>query len=399
MRVAIIGGGAAGFFCAINLKEQLGDRVEVVIFEKSSQLLHKVKLSGGGRCNCSNTFENINNLKEVYPRGYKIMRQILKNFSSQDTFNWFVAHGIDLKIEDKGRVFPKSDNSMEIVNIFLYLANKYHIKIKTNITIDSLQQLRDFDFIVLATGGYKNDTLFNELSLKGQTIRPFIPSLFSFNLEDEKLQRLSGVVVKNAELLLCGTKFKYKDDLLITHWGISGPVALKLSCFAAEYLYRTNYQAELLINWTGLNYAQVEQTITNKLALNNNKLIKNFNPLNLTNNLWEYLGEKALGKKLNNKVLAINQKDINRMTNTLCSDKYIIKGRYAEKTEFVSCGGIDIKGINPNTLGSKVIENLFFAGEALDIDAITGGFNLQNAWSTAYNVALSINKHYREKNI
>lgn len=188
-------------------------------------------------------------------------------------------------------------------------------------------------------------------------------------------------------------------NTIVVAQGISGPVALKLSCFAAEYLYRTNYQAELLINWTGLNYAQVEQTITNKLALNNNKLIKNFNPLNLTNNLWEYLGEKALGKKLNNKVLAINQKDINRMTNTLCSDKYIIKGRYAEKTEFVSCGGIDIKGINPNTLGSKVIENLFFAGEALDIDAITGGFNLQNAWSTAYNVALSINKHYREKNI
>lgn len=390
MRVAIVGGGAAGFFCAVNLKERLGDKVEVVIFEKSSQVLSKVKLSGGGRCNCSNTFENINNLKEVYPRGYKIMRQILKNFSPKDTFNWFAYHGISLKIEDKGRVFPKSNNSMEIVNLFLHLADKYHIKIKTNSTIDSLRQLEEFDFIVLATGGYKNETLFNELNTKGQKIKPFIPSLFSFNLKDEKLQKLKGVVVKGVELLLCGTKFRCKDDLLITHWGISGPATLKLSSFAAEYLHQTNYQSELLINWTGLNYAQVEQAIKNELSLNTNKLIKNFNPLNLTNNLWEYLGEKALGEKLSNKVLTINQKDINRITNTLCSDKYIIKGRYMEKNEFVSCGGIDIKGINPNTLESKVIEKLFFIGEALDIDAITGGFNLQNAWATAYTVTKAI---------
>lgn len=390
MRVAIVGGGAAGFFCAVNLKERLGDKVEVVIFEKSSQVLSKVKLSGGGRCNCSNTFENINNLKEVYPRGYKIMRQILKNFSPKDTFNWFAHHGIGLKIEDKGRVFPKSNNSMEIVNLFLHLADKYHIKIKTNRTINSFKQLEEFDFIVLATGGYKNETLFNELTSKGQKIKPFIPSLFSFNLKDEKLQKLKGVVVKDVELLLCGTKFRCKDDLLITHWGISGPATLKLSSFAAEYLHQTNYQTELLINWTGLNYVQVEQAINNKLSLNTNKLIKNFNPLNLTNNLWEYLGEKALGEKLNNKVLTINQKDINRITNTLCSDKYIIKGRYMEKNEFVSCGGIDIKGINPNTLESKVIEKLFFIGEALDIDAVTGGFNLQSAWSTAYIVTKAI---------
>lgn len=390
MRVAIVGGGAAGFFCAVNLKERLDDKVEVVIFEKSSQVLGKVKLSGGGRCNCSNTFENINNLKEVYPRGSKIMRQILKNFGPKDTFNWFVHHGISLKIEDKGRVFPKSNNSMEIVNLFLHLANKYHIKIKANRTINSFQQLEEFDFIVLATGGYKNETLFNELTSKGQKIKPFIPSLFSFNLKDEKLQKLTGIVVKDVELLLCGTKFRCKDDLIITHWGISGPVALKLSSFAAEYLHQTTYQTELLINWTGLNYAQVEQAINNKLSLNTNKLIKNFNPLNLTNNLWEYLGEKALGEKLNNKVLTINKKDINRIINMLCSDKYVIKGRYMEKNEFVSCGGIEINGINPNTLESKVVEKLFFVGEALDIDAITGGFNLQSAWSTAYTVTKTI---------
>ncbi len=390
MRVAIVGGGAAGFFCAINLKERLNDKVEVVIFEKSSHVLSKVKLSGGGRCNCSNTFENINDLKVVYPRGYKIMRQVLKNFSPKDTFNWFVSHGISLKIEDKGRVFPKSNNSMEIINLFLHLANKYHIKIKTNRTIDSFQQLEGFDFIVLATGGYKNETLFNELSSEGQKIKPFIPSLFSFNLKDEKLQKLSGVVAMDVELLLCGTKFKCKGGLLITHWGISGPATLKLSSFAAEYLYQRNYQTELLINWSGQNYTQVEQTIINKLSSNTNRLIKNFNPLCLTNNLWEFLAEKSLGQKVNSKVFTINQKDINRITNTLCSDKYTIKGRYMEKSEFVSCGGIDTKGINPNTLESKVIEKLFFAGETLDIDAITGGFNLQAAWSTAYTITKAI---------
>ncbi|MDO5760104.1 MAG: aminoacetone oxidase family FAD-binding enzyme [Bacteroidota bacterium] len=383
MRVAIIGGGAAGFFTAIQLKEKFSDKVEVVIFEKSNKVLEKVRLSGGGRCNCSNTFENVRDLKEVYPRGHQLMKKALKRFGSKEVFQWFVAHGIDLKVEDKGRVFPKSNNSMEIVNLFLHLANKYNIVIKTNTPINSLTGLKKFDAIVLATGGYNNETLFKELESKGQKIKPFIPSLFSFNIEDEGLRELSGLVVKDAEILLCSTKFKYKDDLLITHWGVSGPATLKLSSFGAEYLYNNHYQSELLINWSGKTYTQVQQIIEEKLITNANKLIKNFNPLSLPNNLWEYLGAKALGKKFENKVVSINQKDINRITNILCSDKYFIKGRYKEKSEFVSCGGIALEGIDTLTMESKVIKNLYFVGEALDIDAITGGFNLQATWTTA----------------
>ncbi len=395
MRIAIIGGGAAGFFTAINIKEKLLCSADITIFEKNNEVLSKVKLSGGGRCNCSNTFVGIKNIKQVYPRGYKILKSVFVTFDHNDTFEWFEQHGLSLKAEKDGRVFPKSDKATDVVDLFYRLIYKVEkdrqskIFIKTNTPIYRLEQLKEFDFMVVATGGYANDKLFKDLEEKGHKTKPFIPSLFGFNIKDSQLNKLSGLVAKNVQLLLCGTKYEYGGDILITHWGVSGPAILKLSSFAAEYLYNNNYKSDLLINWTGKNYAEVEHAIKSKLIPNGNKLIKNFNPLGISNNLWEYLSKKAIKEKINNKVISINQKDINRIVNVLCSDIYSIYGRYTNKSEFVSCGGIALEGINSN-LESKHINNLYFAGEALDIDAITGGFNLQAAWSTAYTVAKDI---------
>ena len=389
MRVAVVGGGAAGFFSAINIKEFL-PQVEVTIFEKSNKVLSKVLMSGGGRCNCTNSFEDVKKIKDVYPRGYNIINRLFKIFSWQDAFVWFEKHGVKLTQEDKGRIFPQSQSSKTIVDCFIFYANKYNIKIHTGKNIDSIEELKDFDFIVLTVGGYPNDVLLQDLKNKGHKIAKPLPSLFAFVLKEEDLRELSGVSVPNAELMLAGTKYKTKGDVLVTHFGLSGPAILKLSSYAADYLNEKNYRHTLLVNWVGENYSQSEEKIEKSLAQYPQKLISNVNPFAFPNSLWCYLLEKSLGDRAKNKISSLNKKDINRLLNTLCSDNYNITKRYAHKEEFVTCGGVDFESINTLSLQSKHINNLYFAGEVLNIDGITGGFNLQSAWTTAFVVAKSI---------
>ena len=389
MKVAIVGGGAAGFFSAINIKEFLA-QAEITIFEKSSRVLSKVLMSGGGRCNCTNSFEDVKNIKDVYPRGSNIINRLFKTFSWQDTCIWFEKHGVKLVEKDNGRIFPQSQSSKTIVDSFLFYAKKYNIKIRTGINIDSIEQLKDFDFIVLTVGGYSNDVLLQDLKDRGHKIAKPLPSLFAFVLKEEGLRNLSGISVRNAELLLAGTKYKAKGDVLLTHFGLSGPAILRLSSYAASYLNEKNYKHSLLVNWVGENYLKTEGKIEEVLAQYPQKLISNVNPFALPNSLWVYLLEKTLGERAKNKISSLNRKDINRLLNTLCSDNYNISKRYAHKEEFVTCGGVDFESLNPFSLQSKHINNLYFAGEVLNIDGITGGFNLQSAWTTAFVVAKSI---------
>lgn len=389
MKVAIVGGGAAGFFSAINIKEFVA-QAEVIIFEKSSRVLSKVLMSGGGRCNCTNSFEDVKNIKDVYPRGSNIINRLFKTFSWQDTCIWFEKHGVKLVEEDNGRIFPQSQSSKTIVDSFLFYAKKYNIKIRTGINIDSIEQLKDFDFIVLTVGGYPNNVLLQDLKDRGHKIAKPLPSLFAFVLREEGLRNLSGISVPNAELLLAGTKYKAKGDILVTHFGLSGPAILRLSSYAASYLNEKNYKHSLLVNWVGENYLQTEGKIEEVLAQYPQKLISNVNPFALPNSLWVYLLEKSLGERAKNKISSLNRKDINRLLNTLCSDNYNISKRYAHKEEFVTCGGVDFESLNTLSLQSKHINNLYFAGEILNIDGITGGFNLQSAWTTAFVVAESI---------
>lgn len=389
MKVAIVGGGAAGFFSAINIKEFVA-QAEVIIFEKSSRVLSKVLMSGGGRCNCTNSFEDVKNIKDVYPRGSNIINRLFKTFSWQDTCIWFEKHGVKLVEKDNGRIFPQSQSSKTIVDSFLFYAKKYNIKIRKGTNIDSIEQLKDFDFIVLTVGGYSNDVLLQDLKNRGHKIAKPLPSLFAFVLKEEGLRNLSGISVRNAELLLAGTKYKAKGDILVTHFGLSGPAILRLSSYAASYLNEKNYKHSLLVNWVGENYLKTEGKIEEVLAQYPQKLISNVNPFALPNSLWVYLLEKTLGERAKNKISSLNRKDINRLLNTLCSDNYNISKRYAHKEEFVTCGGVDFESINPLSLQSKHINNLYFAGEVLNIDGITGGFNLQSAWTTAFVVAKSI---------
>lgn len=389
MKVAIVGGGAAGFFSAINIKEFL-PQAEVTIFEKSDKVLSKVLLSGGGRCNCTNSFENVKRIKDVYPRGYNVISRLFKVFDCQDVFDWFEKHGVKLIEEDNGRIFPKSQSSRTIVDCFLFYSKKYGVKIKTQSNIDSIEELKDFDFVVLTVGGYPNDKLLKDLEHKGHKIAKPLPSLFAFVLEDERLRSLSGISVPNAELLLAGTKYKVQGDVLLTHFGISGPAILKLSSYAANYLNEKNYKHSLLINWAGDNYSTTEQVLEETFALYPQKIVSNANPFALPNSLWHFLLEKSLGDRAKNKVLSLNKKDINRLLNTLCSDNYNITKRYVHKEEFVTCGGVDFESLNTLSLQSKFIDNLYFAGELLNIDGITGGFNLQSAWTTAFVVAKNI---------
>lgn len=385
MKTAIIGGGAAGFFLAINLKEMCPE-MQVTIFEKSKKVLAKVEVSGGGRCNCTNSFASVRDLSQVYPRGHRLMKRLLKTFDYRDAFEWFERHGVRLVTQDDDCVFPASQDSHTIINLFLAEARRHGIEIRTESKIESLAQLADYDYIAVTTGG-------GTASLAGvPTIEP-VPSLFTFSIADEALRALMGTVIEEATTLVPGTNFRAQGPLLITHWGMSGPAILKLSSYAARELHDHHYQMPLSVNWLSRKDPEILEELQHIIATHPQKQIATIRPFDLPSRLWSYLLEKALGERAQNRWQNLNQKELNRLVNILSNDTYQIAGRAAFKDEFVTCGGVDLNAVNPNTLESKNLPHVFFAGEVLDIDGITGGFNFQAAWTTAYTVAKAIT-HY-----
>ena len=387
MKTAIVGGGAAGFFAAINLKEMCPE-MQVTIFEKSKKVLAKVEVSGGGRCNCTNSFEAVTDLQQVYPRGHRLLKRLFKTFDYRDAYEWFEAHGVRLTTQDDNCVFPMLQDSHTIINMFLAEAKRHGIEIRTQCKIESLEQLKDYDFKVITTGG-------GTASMAGVPTIEAVPSLFTFSIEDEALRVLMGTVVEDATASIPGTKFKSCGPLLITHWGMSGPAILKLSSYAARELHEHNYQMPLAVNWTSLKEPEIQQELREIIIRHPQKQIATIRPLGLPSRLWDYLVAKTLGERAQNRWQNLNQKELNRLTNALCNDQYQIAGRAAFKDEFVTCGGIDLSGINPNTLEAKTLPQLYFAGEVLDIDGITGGFNFQAAWTTAYVVSMAITQQVR----
>ena len=388
MRTAIVGGGAAGFFLAINLKELLPE-MEVTIFEKSKKVLAKVEVSGGGRCNCTNSFAAVRDLSAVYPRGHRLMKRLFKTFDYRDAYEWFERHGVHLITQEDECVFPVSQDSHTIINCFLHEARRYGVEIHTECKIESLEQLRDFDFIAITTGGMPKagSSLFNDHSLS--TTSP-VPSLFTFSIDDKPLQALMGTVVEEATAFIPGSKLRATGPLLITHWGLSGPAILKLSSYAARELAEHDYQMPLSVNWTNRKEQEVTEELQSIIIRHPQKQLATVRPFELPSRLWTYLAEKALGGRAQSRWQHLNQKEQNRLVNILCNDNYQIAGRAAFKDEFVTCGGISLSAIDPNTLESKTTPHLYFAGEVLDIDGITGGFNFQAAWTTAYAVARGI---------
>ena len=384
MKTAIVGGGAAGFFAAINLKEMCPE-MQVTIFEKSKKVLAKVEVSGGGRCNCTNSFEAVTDLSQVYPRGHRLLKRLFKTFDYRDAYEWFESHGVRLVTQEDHCVFPMSQDSHTIINMFLAEAKRHGIEIRTQCKIESLEQLKDYDFKVITTGG-------GTASMAGVPTIEAVPSLFTFSIEDKALRALMGTVVEDAMASIPGTKFKSCGPLLITHWGMSGPAILKLSSHAAHELHEHNYQMPLAVNWTSLKEPEIQQELREIIIRHPQKQIATIRPFGLPSRLWDYLVAKTLGERAQNRWQNLNQKELNRLTNALCNDQYQIAGRAAFKDEFVTCGGVDLAAVNTNTLESKTLPQLYFAGEVLDIDGITGGFNFQAAWTTAYVVSMAINQ-------
>lgn len=394
MKTAIIGGGAAGFFLAINLKEMCPE-MAVTIFEKSKRVLAKVEISGGGRCNCTNTFAEVRDLSAVYPRGHRLMKRLMKGFSQEDAYAWFERHGVRLTIQEDQCVFPASQDSHTIINCFLSEARRHGVEIRTETKIDSLDQLSDYDFIAVTTGGMtthgdRSCGLFERPAEPVPVSRP-VPSLFTFQIDDEALHALMGTVVENVMTMIPGTKLRTEGPLLITHWGMSGPAILKLSSYAARLLAENGYQAPLAVNWTNRRDTEVMTMLDEMIIRYPQKLLKTMSPCGLPSRLWTYLVEKCLGDRSNGRWGSLNKKEQNRLANLLSGgDGYQIAGKAPFKDEFVTCGGIDLSAVNPSTLESRSVPHLYFAGEVLDIDGITGGFNFQAAWTTAYTVACAI---------
>ena len=295
MKTAIVGGGAAGFFLAINLKE-LCPQMEVTIFERGQRVLTKVKVSGGGRCNCTNSFAEVKDLSAVYPRGHRLMKRLMKGFSQQDAYEWFERHGVRLTTQEDQCVFPVSQDSHTIINCFLAETHRHGIEIRTGVRIATLDELSDYDYIAITTGGSPKVEGLQWLAEKGHEIEQPVPSLFTFQINDEALQSLMGTVVE-ATTMIPGTKLRAEGPLLMTHWGMSGPAILKLSSYAARYLAERQYQAPLAVNWTGLRDVEVLSVLHEMSIQYPQRQLQTIAPFGLSSRFWTYLVGKCLGER------------------------------------------------------------------------------------------------------
>lgn len=395
--IAIIGGGAAGFFAAISAKITQPDAT-VTVFEKAGHVLAKVGVSGGGRCNLTNSFADITDLKQAYPRGDKLLKRLFKRFDYNDAYQWFEAHGVRLVTQSDNCVFPFSQSSQTIIDCLTHTAQRLGVTICLKHTLTSIAKQqqgkievhfkdktsRTFDRVIITTGGSPRAVNLQYLEAIGNKIEMPVPSLFTFNITEKAFCNLMGTVVEHVVLSIPSTKFRSNGALLVTHWGMSGPATLKLSSYAARHLAENNYQSAVAVNWVYKTNTQlVEQNLVAIATENPKKQMANIRPYDLPTRLWEYLlhrsdidKEKRWGE--------LGKKALHKLVETLTNDVHQISGKGSFRDEFVTCGGVSLKSINPNTLESKVCKGLFFAGEVLDIDGITGGFNLQAAWTTGY---------------
>lgn len=395
MDIAIIGGGAAGFMAAI-VARRTNPSSKVIIFERAQKVLAKVEITGGGRCNVTNSFAAITDMKQAYPRGHKLMKRLMKTFSHEDTYRWFEQHGVPLVTQEDECVFPKAQDSHAIINCLVRQANELGVTICCQHRLVNIHKVEDgrlklefengghrvFHRTIITTGGSPNGRGLQYLAQLGHNIEPPVPSLFTFNIKDRAFCDLMGTVVEPVVTTIPGTKLRAKGPLLVTHWGVSGPAVLKLSSYAARLLAENDYKAPLAISWTGeLIRQEVEENLLKLQTANPRKQVATLHPFGLPSRLWLYILSK-LDIDAVKPWAEIGRKTLNRMIETLVNDQYTIAGKGAFREEFVTCGGVSLSSVNSKTLESKVCPNLFFAGEVLDIDAITGGFNLQAAWTT-----------------
>ena len=401
MRTAIIGGGAAGCFAAVNIKRMMPE-ADVTVFEAGDRLLAKVAITGGGRCNLTNSFRDISNLADAYPRGASLMKKLFKRFGHEETCRWFEDMGVRLVVQEDQCVFPASQDAMEIVNVLIRAMRESGVKVRTKARVKGLEQGQNgwkimsgnagetFDSVLVTTGGCTGNgwqALFSGLDL--EIVSP-VPSLFSMKIDDPALKEMMGTVVEDATVSIPGTKFRGCGPLLVTDWGLSGPAILKLSSYAARYLADNQYDASLLVSWLGEAGQEDALSMLADMARSNpQKHLSSIYPEAFNNRLWNFLLHRA-GLSETKRWAELGSKGMNRLAATLTGDIYPVVGRNRFKGEFVTCGGVSLSGIDPKTLECRSHSGLYFAGEVLDVDAITGGFNLQAAWSTGFVAARSI---------
>ena len=398
LKIGVIGAGAAGYFAAIHAAQ---GGAEVTIVEKTSKSLAKVKISGGGRCNVTHSAFEISNLSKNYPRGEKFLKKVFRHFSVRDTVQWFESRGVSLKTESDGRMFPVSDDSQSIIDALQSAAYHSGVKVVFNFAVQEIvktdacfkliakDKTLEFDRIVVCTGGSPKMEGFSFLSNFKHTIEPPIPSLFTFNTPHEPIRKLMGITVPDAYVRLEGTKMAYRGPLLITHWGLSGPAVLKLSAFGAKWLYDQQYKANAHIRW-GNDWTE-DWLLQQLLSFQKNhpkKKIHSNALLGLPSRLWEHLCERSeIGS--DNLWQNLPKKQFNKVVQNLFCYIVAVEGKTTFKEEFVTSGGIVLDEVNTETMESKLVDGLFFAGEVLNVDGITGGFNFQAAWSTGYLAGVS----------
>lgn len=396
--IIIVGGGAAGFFTAINIVEK-NPKLKVAILERGQEVLSKVRVSGGGRCNVTHACFVPNDLVKFYPRGEKELRGPFHQFCSGDTIEWFEKHGVELKIEDDGRMFPVSNSSQTIIDCFLSATKKLGIDIVTGQSVQSIFKAETYwkvatnhytyscQKLIMTTGS--NPKIWELLTEIGHTIVPPVPSLFTFNIKDKRIKDLMGVSAL-ASVKVRGSKLSASGPLLITHWGMSGPGILRLSAWGARELADKKYQFAIQVNWLNdLTLEEAEEKLKELKLEHSKKAVSKKSPFDFPNRLWESL---VLASEISEetKWADLSKKQLQNLAQQLTQGEFQVNGKSTFKEEFVTAGGIDLKEINFKTMESKLHENLFFAGEILNIDAITGGFNFQNAWTGGFIIAEAI---------
>ena len=392
MNIAVIGGGAAGFMAAITAKESKPE-ASVTIFEKTDKVLAKVKVSGGGRCNVTNATFSIAQLIKNYPRGGKQLKKSFNHFFTKDTVNWFESRGVPLKTEADKRMFPSTNSSQTIVDLLLNTAENLDIRISFKSKVSTIKpsekgieltingEILVFYKVIIASGGSPKESELEWLKSLGYKIVKPVPSLFTFNMPKNPITALMGLSVPNVITSIKGSKLKQNGPLLITHWGMSGPAILKLSAWGAQDLAKLNYNFSLQLNWLGVNEEELRALFTTLTS--SRKLMYKHNPLEIPKRLWHFMLNKLeiTEHQIWNE---LSKKNKNRLINMLINDEFEVKGKTTFKEEFVSCGGIDLPEINMQTMESKKHKGIYFAGELLNIDGVTGGFNFQAAWTTGY---------------
>jgi hypothetical protein len=401
-RLIVIGGGAAGVFCAVNAA-RMAQSLKVIVLERSQRLLSKVKVSGGGRCNLTHLCDDIPEMSTCYPRGKNFVKKGFHLFFTKDTVEWFEERGVPVVAESDGRMFPESNTSESIIKCLMTEANRYSVDFRMNCAVSHVEKRNglfvirtatgeelESDFLCIACGGFPKLEQYHWIVSLGHTIKSPVPSLFTFNIPDNPITSLMGVSVQDAMVRISGTNFKDRGPVLITHWGLSGPAVIRLSALAARELSESGYTFQIRINWAPEeNPDTVRQLFVFQRQSHGYAILSSKNPLLLPQRLWFFLLEQS-GIPEATKWSDLTSRQQSLLTENICSQCFDVRGKTTFKEEFVTAGGIVTSEIDPQTMESRKVSALFFAGEIMDVDGITGGYNFQHAWTSGWIAAQAI---------